>query len=142
MKSATIDSAAPIGAIARLKLARELGDNKKQMDTVGDGPMAAMKRLKLSKRSNEIRAQLGAGARAPDDVSVISPQLGVENPAIIKLREVSEGKHDGEGLDEMYAIIREAAYGLDEAGLLVDDAEAVANAAITHWAEMEERING
>lgn len=59
----TFDSTtAPMSALARLKLLKELSDNRRERNSLGDGAMAAMKRLKLVKRGNEIRALLGMNA--------------------------------------------------------------------------------
>lgn len=62
MSEVNIFDSAVMSALERLKLIRELGDNRRQISGLGDGPLAAMKRLKLVKRSNEIRALLGMNA--------------------------------------------------------------------------------
>ena len=48
------------GLLARLKLVGELGLAKVGLKTAGDGPLAAIKRLKIISRSNQIRVELGA----------------------------------------------------------------------------------
>lgn len=57
----SLDDAAG-GALARLKLVGELARIKGELNEVGAGPVAAMKRLKLVARANQIRASLGAAA--------------------------------------------------------------------------------
>lgn len=144
-------SSAPLGVMERLDLIEELGEKKDSIGNLGEGPMAAMDRLDLVERCNEIRTLLGVGvSQAPANRVIINPVPPEAFPApevdevdaVARLRDVAAGKRDGEGLDEMYGIIREAAFSLNDSGLLVGDAEDAANAAITHWAEMEERING
>ena len=127
----------PLGAIARLKLVRELSQIKTDIAAAGTGPLAAVKRLKLTAKANEIRLQLGGAAPAP------KPEPApAEDPSVTVLREVAAGKYDAEGLAEMFGRIQEAVNALDEAGTLAGDAEAAAQAAITRWAELEVRLNG
>lgn len=129
--------APPLGAMARLKLVRSLAGVKADIAAAGTGPMAALKRLRLVATANQIRAQLGAGAVVPP------PSVAeAENKHVTTLREVSAGTHDAEGLAGMFSRIQEAANALNEAGLLVGEAEAVAHSAITHWAELEVSLNG
>ncbi len=126
--------------MARLKLTGELSGLKKQIDALGTAATDMLARLKLAARSNEIRKQLGAGvpviqtAPAPSDVATEPDQVKT-------LREVTAGQHDTKGLPELFGLIQGAVNGLDEAGLLSGDADAVANEAITHWAELEERLS-
>lgn len=128
--------APPLGAMARLKLVRQLAGMKADIAAAGAGPMAALKRLRLVATANQVRAQLGAAAVQPPSVAE------AENKHVTSLREVSSGKHDSEGLAALFARIQEAANALNEAGLLVGEVEAVAHAAITHWAELEVSLNG
>lgn len=137
MDEAGVTVAPLLGPMARLKLVRELSQIKTDIAAAGTGPLSAMKRLKLTAKANEIRTQLGGAAPAqkPD-----SPPAEDQNVTI--LREVAAGKYDAEGLEALYERINGAAKGLDVAGLLIGDAEAAAQAAITHWAELEVRLNG
>lgn len=97
---------------------------------------------KLSgKTAGELKAllsQVQAGAAAPGPV----PTPAAENPNVKTLRDVAKGLHDGDGLDGMFGLIQEAVNAIDEAGQLEGSSEAAAHDAITHWAEMEERLNG
>lgn len=73
----SLDGAAG-GVLARLKLVGELARIKGELNDVGAGPVAAMKRLKLVSRANQIRASLGATApqasAAPEVAPVVEPQ--------------------------------------------------------------------
>lgn len=51
------------GVLARLKLVGELARIKVGLKDAGDGPAAAVKRLKLVARANQLRVELGASAR-------------------------------------------------------------------------------
>ncbi|MGI9213640.1 MAG: JAB domain-containing protein, partial [Methylococcaceae bacterium] len=64
----TLDAvgAAGIGVMARLKLVGELAKIKIGLKDAGDGPLAAMKRLKAISRANQIRVELGAAAKIPE----------------------------------------------------------------------------
>lgn len=124
--------------MARLKLTAELSRIKKQIDTLGAAPTDLLAKLKLVAQANEVRKQLGAGvpvvgpAPAPSDTPVESPHVGT-------LRAIVAGKRDGEGLPELFGLIQEAVNALEEGGALAGEVEALANDAITHWAELEER---
>jgi hypothetical protein len=61
----SIDDVAAGGALARLKLVGELARIKAGLKDAGDGPLAAVKRLKLVARANQIRVALGAAAPQP-----------------------------------------------------------------------------
>ena len=129
-----------LSVIARLKLIRELSQIKTDIAAAGAGPLAAMKRLKLVARANAIRAQLGAAAEPavkPDPEPAESPDLTV-------LRDVAAGNHDGDGLAALYERILGAVTALEGSSgdPLSGDAEAAAHAAITHWAELEVKLNG
>lgn len=52
------------GVLARLKLVGELARIKVGLKDAGDGPAAAVKRLKLVARANQLRVELGASVRA------------------------------------------------------------------------------
>lgn len=146
------DTSAPDVAamMARLKLTGELSGLKKQIDALGSGAMDMLAKLKLVARANELRKQLGDSAVPVVEPSPVSEQIPVpapqepqdsEPPQIKTLREVIAGTHDSKGLAELFGIIQEAVNGLEEAGLLSGDAEAAANDAITHWAELEESLS-
>lgn len=157
----TFDSTtAPMSALARLKLLKELSDNRRERNSLGDGAMAAMKRLKLVKRGNEIRALLGMNAAVAkpsepqatgtvqpteaDGTQATTPEPKPEeqNPHVKALQDLAAGKNDGQGLEGMFNIILGAIDALEAVNPLTGDNEAAAHAAITHWAEFEERLNG
>lgn len=64
------------------------------------------------------------------------------NPHIASLRAVTSGGMDSQGLNALYGTIQEAVNSLNDAGELVGDTVDVANAAITHWAELEIKTYG
>ena len=66
------------GLLARLKLVGELAKIKVGLKDVGDGPLAAVKRLKLASRANQIRVDLGAHAARAEPVA--QQQEGSEEP--------------------------------------------------------------
>ncbi len=117
----------------------------------GWGRLTGFQSLQLAKES---AASQGYDAEAiPVFKSDWNPSSKRFNPAVpvdektpepdqVKtLREVAAGQHDTKGLPELFGLIQEAVNGLDEAGLLTGDADGVANDAITHWAELEERLS-
>ncbi len=110
--------------MARMKLTGELGSLRKQIAALGTGAGDMLARIKLVSRANQIRKELGVGIKT------------TENPHVATLKAVAAGRHDTKGLPELFGLIQEAANGLDEAGLLSGDAEAVANEAIEHWDEL------
>ena len=152
MQSVNIfDSATRLGALERLKLVKRLLGLRTEADGLGVGGAAAMRKLKIAKEMIEIRQKLGLGAPqpalTPDPAPVAapapaSPPEQSENEHVKTLRNISKGLHDGDGLDGMFGLIQEAVNSLEEDGALDAEAERVANEAITHWAEVEERLNG
>lgn len=135
----------PLGPMARLKLIGELSKIKIDLATAGTGPLAAMKRLKLIARANEIRTALGTAVSppVPDEPVLVPEEPAAElRPEIVSLRDVAAGKFDEEGLSSLFGRIQEAVNALNEASALEGDAEGAAQSAITHWAELEVRLNG
>ena len=135
-------SAPGLSALARLKLSRELATIKTDIAAVSAGPTAALKRLKLVARANQIRAQLGISSPDLKPVPKPEPAPAIEAPEIGELREVAAGQHDTMGLDALLSKIDKAARALHGASLLKDEAEDLAHAAITHWARLELQANG
>ncbi|MBP6725606.1 MAG: hypothetical protein KA132_00130 [Thauera sp.] len=152
-----------MNALERLKLIKRLRELRIEADGLGSGGAAAMRKLKIAKETRDIRQRLGLGALQPspvpnpapvaapdpapevaaDPVSPpVSPPEQSENEHVKTLRNISKGLHDGDGLDGMFGLIQEAVNSLEEDGALDAEAERVANEAITHWAEVEERLNG
>ena len=125
-----------VAMMARLKLTGELSRIKKQIDALGADPMAMLSKLKLVGRSNEIRKELGASLVVATPEPVVS-----ESPHISTLKAVAAGQRDSEGVAALFGVIQEAANALNEGGQLIDTAEQAANDAITHWAELEERLS-
>ncbi|GAB4059122.1 hypothetical protein [Uliginosibacterium sediminicola] len=119
--------------IEKLKLTKILVQTRAEINSLaGGGPLVAVKRIKLARVITTTRIQLGA----LDDPA---PTPGGDH--IATLREITAGKFDGDSLSAMYGRIATAVHALNDAGLLTGDAEDVANAAITHWAEVEERTD-
>ena len=63
------------GVLARLKLVGELARIKVGLKDAGDGPAAAVKRLKLVARANQLRVELGASSRAKRMANEWAPAL-------------------------------------------------------------------
>lgn len=76
------------------------------------------------------------------DLASEQEQPEEQNPHVKALQDLAAGKNDSQGLEWMFNIIQGAIDGLEEVNQLMGDNEAAANAAITHWAEFEERLNG
>jgi hypothetical protein len=128
--------------MARLKLTGELSTLKKQIDALGIAAGDMLAKLRLVARANEVRKQLGDSLVPVVQPKPVTPEPEQADQEQVKsLREVIAGTHDGKSLPELFAIIQEAVNGLDEAGMLSGEADAVANEAITHWAELEERLS-
>ena len=72
----SLDDVAVGGALARLKLVGELARIKAGLKDAGEGPLAAVKRLKLVARANQIRVALGAASQPKAAPPAASP-----NPA-------------------------------------------------------------
>lgn len=112
------------GPLVRMRIAGELSAKAAQYKA---GGLSAFERIKLARDIQSLLAQLGA---------TIKPEAG-EPGAIVALRKIAAGAIDGESLAELFGRIQEAVNALTEAGQLDGDAESVAHAAITHWAELE-----
>jgi predicted RNA methylase len=66
MNILTLDrSSSASNPLVRLRLVGELGKLKKEIESQGTGPVAAMNRLKLIARANEIRIEIGGGKNEP-----------------------------------------------------------------------------
>jgi len=152
--------------MARLKLLTELAGIRKTLAGLGTGPAAAMQRLKLLGRVNQIRKELGANLstkndeteqRTPDSEKGNLPEnpgeLGAVPPESVPaadatgqqtafLQAVAEGEYDGEDLAVLLGKIEVAVNGLNSAGQLEGDAGRAANAAITRWAELDRQAYG
>lgn len=63
-------------------------------------------------------------------------------PHLQTLLAVAQGQHDAEGLQALYERIKGAVEALDGMGALAGVAVEGANEAITHWAELEIKLNG
>lgn len=155
----TFDNASPLSALERLKLIKRLRELRVEADGLGAGGAAAMRKLKIAKETREIRQKLGLGGNAaaqelqatgtvqpiaPEGMQTPTPEpaSGEQNPHVKALQDLAAGKNDSQGLEWMLNIIQGAIDGLEEVNQLMGDNEAAANAAITHWAEFEERLNG
>jgi len=83
------DDASAIAALANMKLLRELKAVNADISGLGDGALAAMKRLKLAARAKQIRVELGAQNASPaqEDSAASEPELFGLKKSGIKTRE-------------------------------------------------------
>lgn len=151
LSNATLDDGAVVPSLpvlTRLKLSRELATIKTDISAVAAGPMAALTRLKLIARANQIRVQLGGVISPPVAPAVADPApqpepiAEREPPQVAELRDVIAGRHDGLGLDALLSKIESAARALFDADSLAGDVESLAHEAVSHWARLELQING
>lgn len=137
---AVLDSAA--GPLQRAKLASQLRAKVAELVALekpvihsemrAQAPKAIVliaMRARLAKEINELLAQMGA----PPAVS---------NEHIQMLTDIAEGRKDDGDLTALWALIYEAVEALQEAEALTGPNETLAHAAITRWAELEEKTNG
>lgn len=117
-----------MGPLEKLRLVRELKGIRTGIAGVGTGPAAALKKVKLAVRLKQIRTQLGA---------TVAPNLHVQ-----ALADIAGGRSDSLSLLAMWASMKDSVDSLEESSELTGEAEALAHAAITHWARLEEKING
>jgi len=120
--------AAGVSPIEKLRLVRELKGIRASIGDTGAGPVAALKKMRLVIRLKEIRTQLGA-ASAP-------------NPHVQALADIADRRSDDLSLLAMWGSIKDSVDALDESNELMGEVERLAHAAITHWARLEEKING
>ena len=131
--------APPLGAMARLKLVRQLAGMKADIAAAGAGPMAALKRLRLVATANQVRAQLGAVVRAPAPVDIapevlpaaVPPEDLVIEPAVTVTEEPaddtafglqSRGKKTRERINaQVVSITDQVRAGRDPKSLSADD---------------------
>lgn len=59
-----------------------------------------------------------------------------------ELISISKGELDGCGLAELYGLIQSAVLSLQDAQMLEGPVIDAANAAITHWGELDHQLNG
>jgi hypothetical protein len=124
-----------MNAIERLKLAGELRKARGELATASN----AIAKLRIVKVIREVRIKLGLGAAPPDPETTATG-----NDNVATLREIAAGKRDKagfDGLQSLYAQIDAAVQALSSDNLLEGEAEEAANAAITHWAELEEKLD-
>ena len=103
-----------INPIVRVRLIGELGRLKSTVESLGSGPVAAMNRLKLVKRANEIRMQLNAAANEPEapenersseayshqDIRARGARQKANNAAVDIVRRVQRGELSAADLTE------------------------------------------
>lgn len=109
---------------------------------------AGLAKLKAVKEIREIRTKLGVGVAPVANPAPVEPSQPAPQPTdtgaqahLDVLAAVTAGQHDSQGLEPLYARIKAAVEGLQAAGALDANADA-ANAAITHWAELDLKLNG
>lgn len=133
-----------MNAIERMKLSKQL----LELRTALQGEQSPLQRMKLSRQILEIRAKLLGAQPAPSaepKPEVQEPQSVVQEgvkPHLDVLLAVAQGQHDAEGLQALYERIKGAVEALDGMGALAGVAVEGANEAITHWAELEIKLNG
>lgn len=131
--------APPLGAMARLKLVRQLAGVKADIAAAGSGPMAALKRLRLVATANQVRAQLGAAVRTPAPAetapevlpAAVPPEVLVIEPAVTVAEEPaddtafglqSRGKKTRERINaQVVSITDQVRAGRDPKSLSADD---------------------
>lgn len=129
--------------IERLKL---LGALRAARVSLSD--LSGLAKLKAVKEIREIRLKLGMGGAPVGDPPAPAgePVAPADNGAqahLDALAAITAGQHDSQGLEPLYARIKAAVEGLNAMGALGDEANiAAANAAITHWAELDLKLNG
>lgn len=130
-----------MNAIERMKLSKQL----LELRTALQGEQSPLQRMKLSRQVLEVRAKLMGAQPAPAAEPKPAPQAVVlegEKPHLDALLAVAQGQHDSEGLQALYERIKGAVEALDGMGALAGVAVEGANEAITHWAELEIKLNG
>jgi hypothetical protein len=144
------------------KIRKELGAGAPVVSAAGNEPSSVAAKWAALQRVERVKVLVATGSGNafaeqhswklfPDLPDVLQAKIqrffeqehsaSSEPSEVATLRAVAAGQHDSKGLPELYGLIQEAVNGLDEAGELTGDAEAVANEAITHWAELEERLS-
>lgn len=126
-----------LSPIERLKLVQALRTERANLDAATT-PIA---KLRVVKAIREIRTKLGLGL-AKETQPEPAAQEAAPNEHMEALRAIASGAKDGQGLNGLYADIAGAVNALHAAGQLEGEAVDLANAAITHWAELELQING
>lgn len=133
-----------MNAIERIKLTKELLG----LRTALQGEKSPLQRMKLSRQVLEVRAKLMGAQPAPSAEPKPAPQepqsVAQEGtkPHLQTLLAAAQGQHDAEGLQALYERIKGAVEALDGMGALAGVAVEGANEAITHWAELEIKLNG
>lgn len=130
-RETTMDAATDV--LKRLRLIKELNALRAEKQAAsGNG----LQLLRIARRMNSIRADLGMSGATPP------PPKPQDDERVAMLRAIAGGTYDGEGIDKLLSRIVEAVQELIDADALTEEAETAANAAIDHWAEVDERING
>lgn len=120
-----MDRAEGVSRLERMKLLREYNGIRQ-----GVPDLSRVERMRALKRINEIRTVLGMGAEP-------TPEPTPENPLVKTLREILAGARDNLDLRSLLDSIGIAVEGLSATGELVGEIEDLADAAITHWANLE-----
>lgn len=123
----TLDTA--LSPLVRLRLAGQLSTLNRDIAAMPRDAKTALARLKLNQQRRDVLAQLGAAAPKPPPVP--------ENEHVSTLREIVTGAMDRIGVIDLFSRLNAAIMALNDGGLLAGDAEAAADAAITHWAKLE-----
>jgi len=119
--------------LQRMKMASRLSAKVAEMVALSkpgaeSGAMGIMLRARLAKEVNELLVLMGG--------------TGIANEHIQTLTDIAEGSKDDAALLNLWALIQEAVQALQDSEALTGSTETLAHAAITRWAELEEKTNG
>lgn len=130
-----------MNALERMKLSKELLG----LRTALQGEQSPLQRMRLSRQVLEVRAKLQGGAPVAAPEQKQEPETvaqGEAKPHLDALLAVAQGQHDSEGLKALYDRIKAAVDALAVMDSLKGVGEEVANEAISHWAQLEIKLNG
>lgn len=119
--------------LERMKMAARLSAKVAEMVALSkpggeSGAMGMMLRARLAKEVNELLVLMGGA--------------GIANEHVQMLTDIAEGRKDGSALDVLWSLIYQAVEALEDSEALMGSTENLAHAAITRWAELEEKTNG
>lgn len=117
--------------LARVRLAGKLSAKVSELAALQKSgqPVRAIDRARLASEISALLSEMGGGAATRDG------GMSQHEKALIA---IASGTRDAESLSALYGAIQEAVNALEEQGI---DATEKAQAAITRWAELEEKTN-
>lgn len=158
--------------LQRMKMAARLSAKVAEMVALSkpggeSGAMGMMLRARLAKEVNELLVRMGAGPTPQNSYGTCPkcgepgvstekrrngnsrcanghtfPREAVPNEFVQTLTDIAEGGKDGRDLLAVWSLIYEAVEALQDSEALTGGTETLAHAAITRWAELEEKTNG